>query len=73
MTEAFLVPIKGVEIPFDDTVNQTKTVFLIFLFCFILHLIRSMFFIKIIKTNILWHLIIREGQICFIINNNEDV
>ena len=34
MAELYVVPIKDVETPFDDNVNQTKTGFWVFLFFF---------------------------------------
>ena len=71
MAGSFLVPKKGVEIPFDDNANQLKLFFLNS--SYISHYLKHVFLIKSIETNILWHLIIREDQIFFVINNNEDV
>ena len=73
MNGPFVVPIKDVEISVNVNANQIKTVFGYFSFVLYFTLSEACFFIKSIKINILWYLIIREGQIFFIINNNEDV
>ena len=55
MTGSFLVPIKPVEIPFDDNANRTKTYFS---FVYISHYLKHVLYQN-------QHLIIREDQIFF--------